>query len=95
MSLADLEQTAALRTLTFLHKTRKATRTQLIKAVNASTSSLYNALSKLKKLGLIQEKKEKTFPFTVEITLTQKGERVAGQLVTIEKVLEAKVVHEN
>lgn len=89
MSLEELEQTAALRTLTFLYKTRKSTRTQLIEAVNASTTTLYKALTKLKKLGLIQEKKEKTFPFTVEITLTLKGQKIAEQLVTIERMLKS------
>jgi len=87
MSLADLEQTAALRTLAFLHKTRKATRTQLIMAVNASTTTLYKALSKLKKRELIQEKKKHMFPFTVEVTLTQRGQIVAKQLVAIEETL--------
>jgi len=83
MSLANLEQTAALRTLAFLYKRRKSTRTQLVEAVNASTTTFYKALTILKKLGLIQEKK--TFPFTVEITLILKGQKIAEHLVTIEK----------
>jgi DNA-binding HxlR family transcriptional regulator len=87
MSLADLEQTAALRILVLLHKRRSATRTQLIKAVNASTTTLYTALTKLKKLGLIQEKKDKTFPFTAEVTLSQKGQGIADLLVKIEQML--------
>jgi len=87
MSLADLEQTAALRILVLLHKRGSTTRTQLIKAVNASTTTLYTALTKLKKLGLIQEKKDKTFPFTVEVTLSQKGQKIANQLIKIEQTL--------
>jgi hypothetical protein len=61
MSSADLEQTSTPRILAFLYKKRKSTRTQLIKATDTNTTTP-TTLAKLKKLGLIQEKKKQHSP---------------------------------
>jgi DNA-binding HxlR family transcriptional regulator len=50
-------------------------------------SQIYNTLPKLKKLRLIHEESKETFPFTVEVSLTQKGRRVAEHLTKIESIL--------
>jgi len=86
MSLAQLEQTAALRILALLHKREKASRTDLRQQIQASIDAIYNALPKLKDLGLINEESKERFPFTVEISLTQKGRMVGELVVEIEKM---------
>jgi DNA-binding HxlR family transcriptional regulator len=87
MRIGELEQTTALRILLHLHQHGKASRTELRNSINASTAAIYNALPKLKKLQLITEKTQTTFPFTVEVTLTEKGKKVATYLDQIEKTL--------
>lgn len=87
MSVAELEQTTALRILIHLLKAEKASRTELRKNIEASVSAIYNALPKLKRLRLIDEESKETFPFTVEVSLTQKGRRVAEHLAKIEAIL--------
>lgn len=87
MNIAELEQTTALRILLHLHKHGKASRTELRNAINASTAAIYNALPKLKKLQLITEKTQAKFPFTVEVTLTEKGKKIAAYIDQIEKTL--------
>jgi DNA-binding HxlR family transcriptional regulator len=87
MSIAELEQTTALRILTHLLKAEKASRTELRKNIEASVSAIYNALPKLKRLKLIDEESKETFPFTVEVSLTHKGRRVAEHLAKIEAIL--------
>ncbi len=87
MSIAELEQTTALRILTHLLKAEKASRTELRKNIEASVSAIYNALPKLKRLRLIDEESKETFPFTVKVSLTEKGRRVAKHLEKIEAIL--------
>jgi len=87
MTITELEQTTALRIILHLYKQNKASRTDLRKNIEASTAAIYNALPKLRKLGLIEEAREGAFPFTVEVTLTEKGKKVASHLFEIEKIL--------
>ena len=87
MSIAELEQTTALRILIHLLKAKKASRTELRKNIEASVSAIYNALPKLRRLRLIDEESRETFPFTVEVSLTRKGQRVAEYLAKIEAIL--------
>ncbi|HDI07133.1 MAG TPA: hypothetical protein ENF76_02075 [Candidatus Bathyarchaeota archaeon] len=87
MSIAELEQTSALRILAYLKTKKKASRTDLRRNINASTSALYNALAKLKRLNLIKEESQETFPFTVKVSLTSKGEKIAEHVEEIEKLL--------
>jgi len=87
MNITQLEQTSALRILAYLKKKHEASRTDLRRNIDASTSALYNALKKLKNLNLIKEETQKTFPFTVKVSLTQKGEKIAQHVTEIEKLL--------
>jgi len=87
MSLSKLEQTAALRILVLLKKREKASRTQLRQQIDASIDAIYNAIAKLKDLGLINESGREKFPFTVEVSLTEKGRKVAELVANLEKVL--------
>lgn len=87
MSISNLEQTSALRILLYLLEKGKASRTNLRENIAASISAIYNALPKLKNLGLIREEGRKTFPFTVHVLLTPKGRKVAEQLALINKIL--------
>ena len=87
MSIAELEQTTALRILTHLLRAKKASRTELRKNIDASVSAIYNALPKLKRLRLIYEESKETFPFTVRVSLTQKGRKVAEHLDKIETII--------
>jgi len=87
MSISNLEQTTALRILLYLLEKGKASRTDLRRNIDASISAIYNALPKLKKLGLIKEEGHETFPFTIHVLLTPKGRKVAGQLTLINKIL--------
>jgi DNA-binding MarR family transcriptional regulator len=87
MIIAELEQTTALRIILHLYKEEKASRTDLRKNIDASIAAIYNALPKLRNLGLIEETKEEAFPFTVVVTLTKKGKKVASHLSEIEKIL--------
>lgn len=82
-----MEQTAALRILLYLLEKGKASRTDLRRSIDASISAIYNALPKLKKLGLIKEEGRKTFPFTVHVLLTPKGRKVAEQLTLVNNIL--------
>ena len=47
--------------------------------------TIYSSLEILFKLGLVQERKRSSFPFTIEVLLTDKGRRVAECFDEIEK----------
>ena len=68
-------------------KAKRASRTELRKNIEASVSAIYSALPKLKRLRLIDEGSKETFPFTVEVSLTEKGRRIAKHLAEIEAIL--------
>jgi len=63
------------------------TLTGLKNEVGCSLAAVYNALPKLKSVGLIQEDLEDTFPRRRLISLTGKGKRVAEKLEEIERIL--------
>jgi DNA-binding MarR family transcriptional regulator len=87
MSISDLEQTTALRILVYLLKRGAASRTDLRRDIDASVAAIYNALPKLRKLGLIKEEGKESFPFTIHVSLTEKGKKVAEHLEEIERIL--------
>jgi len=90
MSISDLEQTTALRILIYLLEKGKASRTDLRRDIEASVAAIYNALPKLKNLTLIEEESQEKFPFTVHVSLTRKGQKVAEHLVEIDSILAEK-----
>jgi len=87
MSISELEQTTALRILIYLLKRGTASRTDLRKDIDASVAAIYNALPKLRKLGLIKEEGKGSFPFTIHVSLTEKGQKVAEHIAEIERIL--------
>ncbi|MBU4189456.1 MAG: helix-turn-helix transcriptional regulator [Candidatus Thermoplasmatota archaeon] len=50
-------------------------------------SALYSALPKLLEMGMIEEKKSKSFPFKRTFKLTENGRKVAKHLLEIEGTL--------
>jgi len=87
MSISDLEQTTAIRILLYLLRRDTASRTDLRRDIDASVAAIYNALPKLRKLGLIKEEGKESFPFTIHVSLTEKGKKVAERLAEIDRIL--------
>jgi DNA-binding HxlR family transcriptional regulator len=87
MNLEALEQTSLPRILTYLLRVKRASRSDLKNNIRASQQAIYNALPILLRNGLIEERQSDTFPFRIEVTLTEKGRRVAALLAEIEKIM--------
>jgi DNA-binding MarR family transcriptional regulator len=86
MSLKTLESKGVLQTLLFLlEKGNKVKVTDI--DINASSSTLYRALTTLSKLQLIEEERQP--PFTRYLKLTPKGETIAKHLKEINQTLKA------
>jgi DNA-binding transcriptional ArsR family regulator len=86
MAIKELENKGALQILLFLHKRGKTKVTDI--DVSASSSTLFSALTKLARLELIDEERQK--PYTRYIQLTGEGEAIAKKIEEIENILEAK-----
>ena len=83
-----LEKRGVIEVLLYLREKGKASRTDLRDNVEPVLETIYKTtLPTLKRLSLIQEKKKRKFPFTVEIFLTEKGKKVAEKLSEIEGLL--------
>lgn len=85
--LKALEQTSLPRILVYLLEKGRASRTDLKRDVEASQQAIYNALPLLLKNGLVEEIQSTSFPYKIEIELTEKGRKVAEHLIEIEKIL--------
>jgi len=88
--LKALEQTSLPRILVYLLKKGRASRTDLKKDIDASQQAIYNALPILLEHGLIREIQSNSFPFKIEIELTDKGREVAKRLSEIEDIMKDK-----
>lgn len=86
MSIKELENRGILQILLFLHDRGKTKVTDI--NVSASSSTLFSALSKLARLELIDEERQK--PYTRYIQLSGDGKAIAEKLKGIEAILEAK-----
>jgi len=73
--------------LLYLFQNKRATRTNLRENIEAHMETVYSALNDLTKLGLIEEVKSSTFPYTKIVYLTKKGMDVAQRLAEIEEIL--------
>lgn len=90
MSVTKLQKTGVIQILLYLHKHEKASRTDLRDNVDAVLDTIYaTSLPTLKESGLIQETKEKKFPFKVEIYLTEKGKVIAAYIQKIDDELKS------
>lgn len=88
MNVEGLQNKGVIEILVYLHKHGKATRTDLRDNVNAVLETIYKtSLPALKRMGLIEEKKNGSFPFAVEIFLSKKGEEVAEKLAEVAELL--------
>jgi len=86
--MSVLEQKGVVEILLFLlEEERAADISDMRKKLSIGHSALYSALEKLKKAGLIEEKKRREFPFNRFFLLTSKGKKVAEYLAEIERVL--------
>ncbi|MEM2841626.1 MAG: MarR family winged helix-turn-helix transcriptional regulator [Candidatus Bathyarchaeia archaeon] len=94
MTLNSLEKRGALQILLHLHRKGKATRTDLRGHVDASMDTIYTALKVLMELGLVEEMAMDRFPFSVQVTLTEKGRRVAEHIAEVDKILAGRIIHE-
>ncbi|MEM2997180.1 MAG: winged helix-turn-helix transcriptional regulator [Candidatus Bathyarchaeia archaeon] len=87
MTLNSLEKRGALQILLHLHREGRATRTELRNHVDASMDTIYTALKVLMELGLVREESMDRFPFSVHVTLTEKGRRVAEHIAEVDEIL--------
>jgi DNA-binding PadR family transcriptional regulator len=86
MSIKELENRGALQILLFLHIKGKTKVTDI--NVNASSGTIFKALSRLARLELIDEERQR--PYTRYIQLTGDGKAIAKKIEEIDAVLEAK-----
>jgi len=88
MKITELEGYGFIRLLLFLKEKNEVKISEIPKLVNMSSRTLYRIIDKMKKLNLIESKKQEVFPFSNVLCLTDKGRRVADLLSEIERVLE-------
>ena len=81
------EVKATLRVILYLHESKEAKLTTIMKGIPVGQKAAYTALSTLAELQLIQEKTSREFPFTRNFILTKKGQETAKHLEEIEKIL--------
>jgi DNA-binding MarR family transcriptional regulator len=71
----------------YLHHTEKAAIPDLRHNIKASQSATYNALTLSKKNGLIEEERAPGFSRRIDVSLTEKGTKVAEVLIQLKKAL--------
>ena len=86
MEIRKLEKRGALQLLFYLSKNEGVSRSKL-RNVKASVDAIYSTLDVLKDLKLIEEKKLEEFPFSIVVSLTEKGYRVAETIIELENRL--------
>jgi DNA-binding PadR family transcriptional regulator len=88
MSLRDLDQQmGCLELLRLLLKEGTLWKRQIVSKLNRSPEVAYGALEVLNRLGLITEVEQNAFPYRKDVSLNDRGRRVAEHLLEIEKVL--------
>jgi predicted transcriptional regulator len=87
-AMKDLgEQDGILELLLILLKNGKLSKAEVVSALGRSSTTAYRCLAMLKKLDLITELEPTSFPYRKDVSLTEKGRRVAELLVQVEKIL--------
>jgi Mn-dependent DtxR family transcriptional regulator len=86
MSIKELENRGVLQLLLFLYERGKTKVTDI--DVSASSSTIFSALSRLARLELIDEERQR--PYTRYIQLTGDGRAIAKKIEEIDTVLKAK-----
>lgn len=89
MKAAILEKKGAIVILITLRKHGDLITTKLLKETKLGNNVFYGALRILYENGLItKEKKEDKYPYSILISLTDRGRKVAEKLLEIEDILE-------
>jgi DNA-binding PadR family transcriptional regulator len=86
MSIKEMENRGVLQILLFLHIKGKTKVTDI--NIDASSGTIYTALSRLARLELIDEERQR--PYTRYIQLTGDGKAIAKKIEEIDAVLKAK-----
>ncbi|MGC8651529.1 MAG: transcriptional regulator [Minisyncoccia bacterium] len=82
------DQSGNLRVLVFLLDIKETNFQNIVEELPITGRSLYGAIDKLKELGLIKTRIDKSsYPQKNMISLTEKGKQVAERLKEIEEVL--------
>jgi DNA-binding transcriptional ArsR family regulator len=90
-SFSLLESPKALEILATLAKNRGQLRiTEIMEIVGGSARTSSVRVEELRNAGLINDKKDKSFPFNRYISLTKEGKMIARRLLEIEGVLQGK-----
>jgi DNA-binding PadR family transcriptional regulator len=84
------KQAGALELLVILLEDGTLDKGEIVGKLKRSTTTVYNALRLLKKARLINEFEADSFPYRKDVSLTEKGRRVAEHLVEVEKILGEK-----
>ncbi len=87
-NLALLESSGCLRILLVLYN-RELSITEILKYTGITQHTIYTAINRLRKLGLIEERREHIFPRRRIIKLTEKGYLIAHYVSRINTVLES------
>ncbi len=82
-----LEQTTAPRIIVYLKEKEKASISEIFKSVQGSQSAKYSALKLLNENKIIEQSPPQRRTRRIEISLTEKGKKVAEHLIAIEQIL--------
>ena len=85
--LEFLEQTTAPRIIVYLKEKEKASISEIFKSVHGSQSAKYSALRLLNENKIIEQSPPQGRARRLDISLTEKGKKVADCLIKIEQLL--------
>jgi len=85
--LEFLEQTTAPRIIVYLKQKEKASISEIFKSVHGSQSAKYSALKLLTENKIIEQSPPQGRARRLDISLTEKGKKVADCLTKIEQLL--------
>ncbi len=85
--LEILEQTTAPRIILYLSKKEKASITEIFGNVHGSQGAKYSALKILNENKIIEQSLPQSRTRRIDISLTEKGKKVADCLIKIEQLL--------
>jgi DNA-binding PadR family transcriptional regulator len=88
MSLREFsEQAGAFELLVILLEKESLGKAEIVALLKRSSTTAYSALKLLKKANLITEVEAKSFPYRKDVTLTEKGRKVAELVREIQALL--------
>lgn len=88
MSLRDLnQQVGCLNLILLLFRESPLSKREIVQKLGRSPQAAYGALRVLKELDLIVQVEAQSFPYRKDVSLTEKGRRVAEHLIEVERIL--------